>query len=118
MAVINVHAIVENFQFYHFFVISLMNGCMVVWRLALSHHSNKASRFESWLGPFCVEFACSKMSTNMHVGLIGNSKLTLGVSVRVHGCLSLCGLVMDWPPVRGLPYLSPNGNWERLQPPP
>ena len=38
-------------------------------------------------------------SKNMHVGLIDFSKLSLGVSVSVHGCLSrlsLCGPVMDW----------------------
>jgi len=40
-------------------------------------------------------------SINMHVRLIGVSKLSLGVSV--HGCLSLCGPVMDWRPVMGVP---------------
>ena len=41
-------------------------------------------------------------SKNMHVRLIGDSKLSLGVSV--HGCvsrLSLCGPVMDLWPVQG-----------------
>ena len=36
---------------------------------------------------------------NMTVRLIGDSKLTLGVSVTVDDCLSclcLCGPVMDW----------------------
>jgi len=53
------------------------------------------SRFDSQLRPFCVEFACSPrvcvgsllpLSKNMHVRLIGDSKLSLGVSVC--GCLS------------------------------
>ena len=38
---------------------------------------------ESQLGPFCVEFACSprvKPTKNMHVRLIGDSKLALGVT--------------------------------------
>jgi len=38
-------------------------------------------------------------SKNMHVRLTGDSKLSLGVSVSVCGCLSrlsLCGPVMDW----------------------
>ena len=46
-------------------------------------------------------------------------KLSLGVSVSVCGCLSrfsLCGPVMDWRPVQGVPRLSPNDCWDRLQP--
>ena len=56
-------------------------------------------------------------SKNMHVRLIGVSKLSLGVSVE--GCVShlcLCGPVMDWRPVQGVPRLSPNDSWYRLQP--
>ena len=56
----------------------------------------------------------------MHVGLIGASKLSLGVIVSVCGCLSrlsLCGPVMDWRPVQGVPRLSPDYRWDRLQPP-
>jgi len=56
----------------------------------------------------------------MHVRLIGGSKLSLGVSVSVCGCLSrlsLCGPVMDSRPVQGVPRLSPNDRWDRLQPP-
>jgi len=70
------------------------------------------------------EFACSPRvcggspasplpSKNMHVRLIGESELSLGVSVRPHGCVSrlcLCGAVMD----QGVPCLSPNDSWERL----
>ena len=59
-------------------------------------------------------------SKNMHVRLIGDSKLSLGVSVSVCGSLSrlsLCGPVMDWPPVQGVPRLSPDESWGRLQPP-
>ena len=56
----------------------------------------------------------------MHVRLIGDSKLSLGVSVSVCGCLSplsLCGPVMDWRPVQGVPRLSPEDCWDRVQPP-
>ena len=57
-------------------------------------------------------------SKNMHVRLIGDSKLSLEVSVSVCGCLfrlSLCGPVMDWRPVQGVPRLSPDDRWDRLQ---
>ena len=57
----------------------------------------------------------------MHVKLIGVSKLSLGVSVSVCGCLSrlsLCGPVMDWRPVQGVPRLTPDDRWDRLKPPP
>ena len=43
--------------------------------------------------------ASSHRPKNMHVGLIGDSKLSLGVSVSVDGCSSLCGLVMDCQPI-------------------
>jgi len=36
------------------------------------------------------------------------------------GCLSrssLCGPVMDWRPVQGVPRLSSDDRWDRLQPP-
>ena len=59
-------------------------------------------------------------SKNIHVKLIGDSKLSLGVSVSVCGCLShlsLCGPVMDWRSVQGVPSLSPDDRWDRLQPP-
>jgi len=34
----------------------------------------------------------------------------------VCGCLSLCGPVMDWWPVQGVPRLLPDDRWDRLQP--
>jgi len=40
--------------------------------------------------------------------------------VSVDGCLSHlspCGPVMDRRPVQGVPCLSPNDNWDKLQPP-
>jgi len=37
--------------------------------------------------------------------------------MSVCGCLSLCGPVMDWRPVQGVPRLSPDDRWDRLQPP-
>ena len=48
-------------------------------------------------------------SKNMHVRLIGVSEWSLGVS----DCLSLCGPVMDWRPVQGVPRLSPSDSWDR-----
>ena len=48
-----------------------------------------------------------------------DSKLSLGVSVSVNGCLSrlsLCGPVMDWRSVQGVPRLSPEDCRDRLQP--
>ena len=47
-------------------------------------------------------------------------KLSLGGSVSVCGCLSclsMCDPVMDWRPVQGVPRLSPDDRWDRLQPP-
>ena len=37
--------------------------------------------------------------------------------MSVCGCLSPCGPVMDWRPVQGVPRLSPDDHWDRLQPP-
>ena len=89
----------------------------------------EGSRFDPHLGPFCVEFVCSPRvcvgslrvlsgysgflppsKKNMHVRLIDDSKLSLGVSVSVNGCLSrlsLCGPVMDWRSVQGDPASRP-----------
>ena len=61
------------------------------------------------------------LSKNMHVRLIGDSKIVhRNECERVCGRLSrlsLCGPVMDWRPVQGVPRLSPNERWDRLQPP-
>jgi len=57
--------------------------------------------FKSRLGPFYVEFACSLLlfsgllAKNMHVRLIGDSKLT--PKNACDGCLSHSGPVMDCP---------------------
>ena len=53
----------------------------------------------------------------MVVWWLAPSELTLGVSVSVSGCVSLCDPMMDWRPVQGVPYLSPNDSWDGLQPP-
>ena len=50
------------------------------------------------------------LTKNMHVMLTGDSKLSLGVSVSVDGCLTclcLCGPVMDWRPVQVYPTSRP-----------
>ncbi len=50
--------------------------------------------------------------------LIGDSKLPVGVNVSVSACLSLyVSPVIDWRPVQGVPCLSPNDSWDRLQHP-
>ena len=69
--------------------------------------------------PICVIdlLQINLVSCNM---LIGDSKLSLGVNVSVCSCLShlsLCGPAMDWRPVQGLPCLSPDDCWDRLQHP-
>ena len=42
-------------------------------------------------------------SKDMHVRLIGDSKLPVGVIESVRGCLCMCGPAMDWRPVQGVP---------------
>ena len=88
-------------------------GCTVVWWLAPSPHSKRVPGsipgwglsvwsfhvppVYVWVLPRYSSFLPS--SKNMHVRLIGDSKLFLGVSVIVNGCvsrLSLCGPVKDW----------------------
>ena len=87
-------------------------GSIPTWGLSVwsLHVLRVYARVLSWYSGFLP------LSQNMHVRLIGVSKLSLGVSVC--GCLSLCGPVMDWQPVQGLPRLSPDYCWDRLQPPP
>jgi len=72
----------------------------------------EGSSFDPDLGPFCVEFACSPRVCvgslwvlqlpptvqKQHVRLIGDSKI-------------------DWQPVQGVPRLSPDDCWDRLQRP-
>ena len=57
----------------------------------------------------------------MHVRLIGVSKIVpMSERERVCCCvsrLSLCGPVMDWRPVQGVPRHSPDDRWVRLQTP-
>ena len=56
--------------------------------------------------------------TNTHVQVTDDFKLSIGVSVSVHGCLScfsLCGPVMESPPVQGLLHHSPNDIYNILK---
>jgi len=101
-----------------------LHGGVVVSTVA---SQQEGSWFESQLGPFCVEFACSPhvcmgslqvpwLPPTTQNCLSGDSKLSLGVSVSVAGFLcrlSLCGPVMDWRPVKGVPRLSPNDSWRK-----
>lgn len=52
----------------------------------------------------------SSQSLKAHVRLINKSKLPLGVGVDC--CLSVCGPVMNWRCVCGVPSLSPNDIWD------
>ena len=42
-------------------------------------------------------------SKDMHVKLIGGSKLPVGMRASVHGCLPTRDPVMDWRPVQSVP---------------
>ena len=66
-----------------------------VWGLHVSHvHAWILSGYSYFLQQY----------KNMHIRLIGDSTLTLGVTVSVHGCV---GPVMDCRLVLGVPCLSP-----------
>ena len=104
-------------------------GCTVVWWLAPLPHSEKVpgliltwglsvwslhvlpvyawvlSGYSGFLPP----------SKNMHVRLIGDSKVVL--RSECVWLLVLCGPVIDWWPVQGVPCLLPDDRWDRLQPP-
>ena len=97
-------------------------GYIVVSWLALSPHikrapgSNPSGGLSVWsFLTVCMwilsrYFCFLPLPKNIHVRLIGDSKLSPGVSVSLCGCvsrLSLCGLVMDWQPVQGVSCLSP-----------
>ena len=55
---------------------------------------------------------------NMHVRLIGDSKLIIRLSASVSGCCLVClyACMMDWRPFQRVPCLSPNDSWNRLPP--
>merc|ERR1712035_255904 len=60
----------------------------------------------------------SPKTCNLGTRLIDYSKLSVGVNVSANGCLSLCvSPAIVWRPVQGEPCLSPDGSWDRLQPP-
>ena len=87
---------------------STPSWCLSVWSLHVPVYVLVLSGYSGFL----------PTSKNMYVRLIGDSKLSLGVSVSLHGCLShlsLCGPVMDWQPVQCVPCLSPNANRDSLQ---
>ena len=108
-------------------------GCRVVWWLAPSPHSKRVPGSTPSWGLLCVEFACSP---RVCVGSLRVLRLAPTLQkhacqvnwclyqivlrsecVRLYGCLSLCGPVMDWRPVQGVSRLSPDDCWDRLQPP-
>jgi len=107
-------------------------GCMVVWWLALLPHSQRVPGSTPSLSLFVWSLHVLPMyawvlssyfgflppSKNMHVRLIGVSKIVLRNECEcMCGCLSLSGPVMDWRPVQGVPCLSPDDRWDRLQTP-
>ncbi len=64
----------------------------------------------------CVPSGFLQQSEDMHVGLISNSKLTIGVNVGVNGLLSVCvSPAMDPRPVQDVLYLSPSVCWDGVQ---
>merc|ERR1711980_625 len=112
-----------------------MGGGTVVWRLALSPHSKRVAGSIPGVGALlcgvCMFSPCqrgfspgtpasshSPKTCNLGTRLIDYSKLSIGVNVSVNGCLSLCvSPAIVWRPVQGVPCLSPNVSWDRLQPP-
>lgn len=57
-------------------------------------------------------------SKDLHVRLIGDSKLSVDVNVSMNDCLFLCvSLSKDCKPVQGVPRLLSHDSWDRLQPP-
>lgn len=57
---------------------------------------------------------CSVMLIHRQVG---GTKLPVGVTVSLNGCLSVCvNPVIDWRPVQGEPRLLPSVSWDQLQP--
>ena len=92
----------------------------MVWWLAPSPHSERVpgsiptwglsvwvlSGYPGFLPP----------SKNMHVRLIDDSKIVLRSECEREWLFVLCGPVMDWRSVQGVPRLSPEDCWVRLQP--
>ena len=82
------------------------------WWLALLPHSKKVPGSSAHLSLHVLPMLAwvssgysgfFPQSTDMHVRLIGGSKLPVGVLVSVHGCSSMCGPAMDWQPVQDVP---------------
>jgi len=98
----------------------------MVWWLVPSPHSKRVPGSNPCWGHSVWSLHVLPMYTSvlsgyygLHVRLIGDSKLSLGVTVSMHGCvsrLSLCGRVMDRRPIQGVPCLLPDDRWDRLQP--
>ena len=59
--------------------------------------------------------SASSHSPQPCICLISDFELIIGLSMHVHGCLSLCSPIIDWRPVQGGPRLSPNDSWDKLQ---
>jgi len=93
----------------------LTHICMVVWWFeSLSECSLHVLSVYAWV--LYGYFGFLPPSKNMHGRLIRIAKLSLGLSLsRTMSRLSLCGPVMDWRPIQGVPRLSPNDSWERLK---
>ena len=106
------------FQYFHKYILFNKKknvGSTMVWWSALLPHSKKVAGLNhgrglsvwslhvlpvlAWVSSGYSGFL--PQSKNMHVRLIGGSKLPVGVGVS--GCLSSCGPVMDWRPVQGVP---------------
>ena len=106
-------------------------GCPVVWWLAPAPHSERVPGLTPgwglsvWSLLFLPVYAWVLSgysgflppSKNIHVRLIGVSKIVLRSECECVWLFVSCGPVMGWRPVQGVPRPSPNGRWDRLQPP-
>jgi len=106
-------------------------GCTVVWWLAPLPHSERVPSsiptcgLSVWSLHVLPVYAwvLSGYSSSSHrpktlnVRLIGVSKIVLRSECERVWLFVLFGPVMDWWPIKGVPHLSPDDRWDRLQAP-
>lgn len=77
-----------------------------------NYSSSSAMRHTGWICQGWCRFSPGFLPQARDIWWTGHSKLTGGVNVSVHGCLSLyVSLAMSWRPVQG----GPRGSWDWLQ---
>ena len=99
----------------------------VVWWLApLPHNESVPDSTHVWaflcgacMFPLCMHGfspgTSSHCPKSCMLGFLASLKLSLGGVCGCLSCLSLCGPVMDWQPIQGVPRLSPDDRWDILQ---